>query len=322
MSRDNSLDRPELSVVVPLFNEEVLVPELVRRLAGACAACTESFELLFINDGSRDRTLSLLVEESAKRPELVVLDLSRNFGHMAALMAGLTRASGWAVVVMDGDLQDPPELIPKLMEKWHEGAEVVLAQRTARMEGWGQKALTRFFYRLVTSISEVPMPEQVGTLCLLDRQAVDAINKMPERIRYFAGLRAWVGFRTAVVAYQRQARTESKTKVGLGGQFRLGRIALVSFSKWPLIWLPRFSLVVSVGLCIFGFSVVGIKLFSDLAIPGWASTMVLIGIVASLHSAVLAVLSEYMAVLFDEIKQRPSFVTSGVYRHGKPIEES
>ncbi len=322
MSQDKSSEQLEVSVVVPLFNEEPLVGELINRLTDACIACTKSYELILVNDGSYDRTLSLLIKQSAEHPEVTIINLARNFGHMQAITAGLESANGRAVVIMDGDLQDPPELIPGLMERWRDGAEVVLARRTLRGEGLYQRVLTAFFYRILNTIGEIPLPEQVGTFCLIDRRIVDIIIKMPERARFFAGLRAWTGFRTETVDYKRPARKDGKSKVGLIGQFSLARKGIVSFSNWPLIWLARLSLLASLGLFIFGLCVIGIKLFSDLAIPGWASTMVLVGMAASLNSAVLAVLSEYLAVIFEEIKKRPLFLVSEIYKDGEVIKES
>lgn len=310
-------EEPLVSVVVPVFNEADIVPELVQRLVDACSSRDESYEIIFVNDGSLDPTLCLLLEEAATRPELVIVDLSRNFGHMPALAAGVNAALGQGVVVMDGDLQDPPELIPTLVEKWRKGAKVVLAQRTSRGEDWLQKTMTSIFYYMLTRICDIPVKTEVGTFCLLDRQVVEVINKMPERIRIFAGLRAWAGFATEIVGYQREARKRGSSKVGLAGKFRLAVNSLIAFSNRPLLWLSRLSLFTSLCFLAFGLCVIGIRLFSSLAIPGWASIVVLIGTVASLHSAVLAVLSEYIAVIFEETKQRPHFVVSHVYRKGK-----
>ena len=317
MSTYKNLKKPELSVVVPLFNEAEIVSELIQRLTIACIACTEDYELVIVNDGSQDNTLPLLIDLSAKLPELVIVDLSRNFGHMHAVTAGLSNVSGKAIVLMDGDFQDPPELITEMFEKWKSGADIVLASRNHREEGYLQKILTNWFYGILRRISNCSIPKQVGTFCLIDSRIVKLINKMPERVRFFAGLRAWAGYRTVTVSYDRPKRTNGKSKVGFVGQFKLAKNGIVSFSNWPLIWLARLSLVASLLLLLFGLSIVGIKLFSDLAIPGWASTMVLVGTVASMNSVVFAVFSEYLAVIFEEVKQRPHFLTNQIYRNGK-----
>ncbi len=320
MSSEKNLKQPELSIVVPLFNEEEIVNELIQRLNEACMSASGHYELIIVNDGSKDRTLTSLLDLTTKIPELTIVDLSRNFGHMQAVSAGLKFSSGKAVVIMDGDLQDPPEIIPEMLKKWQKGAEVVLAQRTERNESHIQKTMTAIFYRIVGIIGEIPIPEQVGTFCLIDKRVVDIINGMPERARYFAGLRAWAGFKTERVKYKRPDRKNGHSKVGILGQINLAKKGIISFSNWPLVWLARLSLFASIGLFVFGLCVMGIKFFSDLAIPGWASTMVLVGMVSSMNSAVFAVFSEYLAVIFEEIKQRPHFLTSDIYKNGKTLE--
>ncbi len=320
MSIKKSLKQSELSVVVPLFNEEAIIGELIQRLSAACRSSTDNYELVIVNDGSKDHTFPSLLDLTSKIPELTVVDLSRNFGHMQAVSAGLQFCSGKAVVIMDGDLQDPPELIPEMMKKWKSGADVVLACRTERNEKRFQKAMTAIFYWIIKTIGEIPIPEQVGTFCLIDKRIANIINEMPERARFFAGLRAWAGFRTETIEYKRPERKNGQSKVGLLGQLKLAKKGIISFSNWPLVWLSRLSLVASIGLFIFGISIMGIKFFSDLAIPGWASTMVLVGMVSSMNSVVFSVFSEYLAVIFEEIKQRPHFLTSNIYKNGKTIE--
>ena len=313
---------PELSIVVPLFNEDEIINELVQRLNQTCAGASKNYELIIVNDGSKDKTLTSLRDLTAKIPELTIVDLSRNFGHMQAVSAGLKFSSGKAVVIMDGDLQDPPEIIPEMLEKWQKGAEVVLARRTERNEKRIQKTMTTIFYKIVSTIGEIPIPEQVGTFCLIDKRIVDIINGMPERARYFAGLRAWAGFKTETVDYKRPERKNGHSKVGILGQLNLAKKGIISFSNWPLVWLARLSLLASMGLFIFGVIIMCIKFFSDLAIPGWASTMVLVGMVSSMNSAVFAVFSEYLAVIFEEIKQRPHFLTSQIYKNGRTLDKN
>jgi polyisoprenyl-phosphate glycosyltransferase len=311
---------PELSIVVPIFNEEAIVDILIARLIKACTICTSSFELIIVNDGSHDKSLQLLASLSKTYPQLLIVDLSRNFGHMQALSAGMDHTRGKAVITMDGDLQDPPELIPKLVAAWRDGAQVVLAKRGKRRENAFQRLLTAVFYKIMHLIGGIKIPEQVGTFCLLDCKAARAICSMPERARFFAGLRAWVGFSTATITYERPAREKGeKSKVGLSGQIRLARNGIVSFSNIPLLFLSRLGLLSSLVLCCFGLAIIGIKVFSKLAIPGWASTMVLIGAVGAFNSVSLAAIAEYMAVIFEEIKQRPLYLTSCIYRDGAPV---
>lgn len=311
---------PVLSVVIPLFNEEEAVGELIDRTMRTCRSLGESFELLIVDDGSRDKTLDRLLRMSQDLPEMRIIHLSRNFGHMAALQAGVASARGAAVVTLDGDLQDPPELIPRLFAQWRNGADVVYALRTAREEGWLQKTGTALFYWLLERTAETPVPRQVGTFGLMDRRIAQILCKMPEHQRFFAGLRAWAGGRQAFVPYERPLRTHGESKVGMSGLFRLARTGLISFSKTPLRFASLLSLGFSLLLFSIGFSAVLIRLFTDLAIPGWATTTTLLGILGSIQSLVLAILSEYIAVLFDEIKGRPLYLIQTEYARGRPLD--
>lgn len=311
---------PVLSVVVPLYNEEETVGELLRRLLQTCRTLKEPFELVTVDDGSRDRTLDRLLELSRRNPELRVIRLSRNFGHMAALDAGIVSARGAAVVTLDGDLQDPPELIPRLFEKWREGADVVYALRTTREESGLQKTGTSLFYWLLDHLSETPIPKQVGTFGLMDRRVAEILRQLPERQRFFAGLRAWAGGKQDFIPYERPPRPYGKSKVGTAGLFRLARMALVSFSKTPLRWASFLSLGFSLFLFAVGLTAILIRLFTSLAIPGWATFTALLGLIGSIQSLVLALLSEYVAVLFDEIKGRPLYVIQAEYAAGRPVD--
>jgi len=307
---------PELSVVVPLYNEEGIVDELCARVLEACRGLGVPFEVLIVNDGSEDGTLAKLIAQAEAHPEVRVIDLMRNFGHMAALAAGLERAQGRAVVVMDGDLQDPPELIPQLVEKWRAGAEVVYAVRSSRQEGWLQRASTTLFYRVLAMATGRRIPQQAGTFGLMDRRVVEALNGMPERSRYFAGLRAWAGGRQELVPYDRPARASGQSRVGFLGLLRLSRTALLSFSTVPLRVSSLLALLTSAALLSVGLVATIEKLFTSLAIPGWASTMVMIGTVGGVQSLVLFILCEYVAVIFEELKQRPLYVVRGEYGAG------
>lgn len=318
MAPDSQL--PVLSVVAPLYNEEQTVQELVTRLLQSCRQVHETFEVVLVDDGSRDRTLERLRLLSELHPELRIVRLFRNFGPMAAVQAGVAAARGQAVVTIDGDLQDPPELIPRLFSHWRDGAHVVLAQREEREEGWLQQTGTKLFYWLLQKTSETPVPKQAGIFGLMDRRVADVIKAMPERQRFFAGLRAWAGGRQAVVLYNRQARGYGESKMGIGRLFRLGRMALVSFSKTPLRLASYASLLFSLILLIIGLSAIAIRLFTDLAVPGWATTTTLLGLVGSIQSLVLAILSEYVAVLFDEIKARPLYVVEDEFVSGKAVQ--
>jgi len=318
---------PILSVVAPLFNEEQTLPELTRRLVESCRSLGVPFEILLVNDGSRDGTLLRLIRLSEGIPELRVVDLYRNFGHMAALSAGLSLARGESVVTMDGDLQDPPELIPRLFQEWKGGADVVYGLRTHRGESLPLRAGTALFYWLLGRLTEVRIPKQAGTFCLMDRRVAAQINRMPERNRFFAGLRAWVGGRQVEVPYERPGRPHGQSRVGRRGLFRLAVTALLSFSKVPLRYASLFSLACGLVLFGVGLSAVLIRLFTKVTVPGWATTTTLIGMMGFMQSVVLAVLSEYVAVIFEEVKGRPLFLVRGEFSGGRaarttvPVEE-
>ncbi|OGJ55158.1 hypothetical protein A3D11_03750 [Candidatus Peribacteria bacterium RIFCSPHIGHO2_02_FULL_49_16] len=298
---------PVISVVFPLFNEEKSVYELIGRTVTACKATGACFEIVTVNDGSTDGTYERLVALSKMHPEMRIIDLFRNVGHMAALTAGIHCAKGKAVVIMDGDLQDPPELIPRLFMQWQSGAEVVYGERTHRGEGRFQRAFSNLFYWLLSAMSDAPIPRQAGTFCLLDRRIADMLNACPERQRFFAGLRAYVGGRSISVSYNRPGRKYGASRVGWRGLLRLARTALVSFSKVPLRYASLFSLLSAFILFFTGVTAIVIRLFTDLAIPGWATFTALIGFVGFVQSAVLAIMAEYIAVIFDETKARPLY---------------
>lgn len=307
-----------LSVVAPVFNEQDGVDELVSRLEASCSKTAASYELILVNDGSRDGTLTRLIALSESIPQLRVVDLFRNYGHMSALSAGMALAQGDAVVVMDGDLQDPPELIPELVDCWKGGADVVYGLRTRRHEGVARRLATRFFYWLLR-VSRTSIPENVGTFGVMDRRVVDILNALPERSRFFAGLRWWVGGKQAFVAYERSARGHGRSRVGTFGLFSLAQTALTSFSKVPLRLASLFSLVCGMVLFLVGVTAIAIRVFTPLGIPGWATFTTLIGMMGFVESIVLAVIAEYVGIIFDEVKARPLYIVRGEFRSGTPV---
>ncbi len=308
-----------LSVVAPLFNEEILAPELIRRLAESCRQTKIPFEIIIVNDGSTDSTLPTLVNLSRSVPELRVINLFRRFGHMPALSAGLSAARGRAVIVMDGDLQDPPELVPQFLEQWQKGSEVVYGLRKSRREPFATRCFIALFYFLLDKISDTPIPKQAGTFCLMDRQVVDILNAMPEKERYFAGLRAWVGGRQATIPYDRPDRPMGKSRVGLHGMLRLAKTALISFSKTPLRCASILSILYGFTLFMIGLSAIIVKLFTNLAIPGWATTTALLGMTGFIQGLLLAIIAEYIAVIFDELKARPLFLIREEFSNGEAV---
>jgi glycosyltransferase involved in cell wall biosynthesis len=277
-------------------------------------------EILVINDGSKDSTLDLLIGLTGRFPELYVIDLVRNFGQMAALSAGLERARGDAVVVMDGDLQDPPEVIPEMVKEWQAGAEVVYGLRQGSDDSVPKRMASRAFHWLIARMSRVEVPEEVGTFGLMDRRIVEIMRALPERTRDFARLRAWAGGRSASVSYRRAARTNGPSRFGVIGLTGLALLSFTSFSKVPLRLASILSLGLAVFLMLFGAAAVAIRLLSNNVVPGWAATAVLLGLMGSVLSLVLAVLAEYVGVIFDEVKARPLYFVRYEYHDGRPLE--
>ena len=255
-----------ISVVVPIFNEEEIVNSFHTALADSMKDIGEAWEVVYINDGSRDSSLKLLTELQTKDPHVVVVDLSRNWGHMGAMSAGLQTAQGDAVVLMDGDFQDPPEVVPELVAAWRGGAQVVTAVRRSRQER--RKILAKLFpifYRVLGALSDFPIPLNAGIFGLLDRQAVDSINSLREGSRYLPGLRAWVGYKTGVVLYDRQDRAGGEGKLTFLSRIKYAMDAITSFSYKPLR--------LSFGLAGFAISVAVIlalcTVFSRSAVNPW-----------------------------------------------------
>lgn len=319
VTNENQQELPVLSVVAPVYNEEKNVSELVDRIVKSCREIGVPFEIVVVNDGSRDGTLARLVALSREIPELRVINLLRNFGHMPALSAGLSLARGAGVVIMDGDLQDPPELIPRFFRKWREGFDVVYGLRTERGEQPVKRVAISGFYWLLSKLSDTKIPTQVGTFSLIDRRVADVLCAMPERDRYFAGLRAWVGGEQAFVPYERPDRADGTSRVGLRGLLHLARAGLLSFSKAPLRIASVFSIVVGVAMLLVGTQAVVKRLFTRLAIPGWASTLTMLGALGFSQSLIMAVISEYLAVIFSEIKGRPLYLVREEYVGGKRV---
>lgn len=302
-------DSPSLSVVVPIYNEEDNLPELVRRLTQILGSMELSHEVIFVNDGSQDRSLSILKDLIAANSRLKLIDLSRNFGHQAALYAGLCRAAGSGVVLMDGDLQDPPEVIPRLVELWRGGIDVVYAVRQKRKENWLKRAAYASYYRLLRSISEVPIPVDSGDFSLIDRKVVKLICAMPERHRFLRGLRSWAGYKQTGFTYERDARYAGQTKYTLAKLFRLAFDGFVSYSYLPL----RISFVLGAVISCSGFLLASIyftqKLISENFIPqGFTTLAILVLFMGGVQLLSLGLLGEYVGRIYDEVKRRPDFV--------------
>jgi len=300
-----------ISVVVPIYNEEEIVNQFHTALVDSMKDIGEPWEVVYINDGSKDSSLKLLTELQTNDTHVVVVDLSRNWGHMGAISAGLQTAHGDAVVLMDGDFQDPPEVVPELVAAWRGGAQVVTAVRRSRQER--RKILAKLFpifYRVLGALSDFPIPLNAGIFGLLDRQAVDSINSLREGSRYLPGLRAWVGYKTGVVLYDRQERAGGEGKLTFMSRIKYAMDAITSFSYKPLR--------LSFGLAGFAISVAVIlafcTVFSRSAINplgyGVAAAIFLVG---GFLLLCVGVLGEYLGRVYDEVRSRPLSIINKIY---------
>lgn len=309
--------RPRLSVVVPCYNEEKVLPELARRLTAVCdRAAGGSYEVILVNDGSRDRTWSIICTMTAASPNMVAVNLSRNIGHQLALTAGLSLSRGERVLVIDADLQDPPELLPQMMAAIDGGADVVYGQRLAREgEGFFKKATAFAFYRLLSIFSEVEIPQDSGDFRLMTRQVVDALNGMPERHRFIRGMVAWLGFRQVPLQYKREPRFAGATKYPFRKMARFAADAITGFSISPL----RLSSVLALLCFVLSGIVAAYVLYAWYALSvvrGWTSLLLLFLLFSGVQLLVLGVIGEYVGRAYVEAKGRPLFIVSEIVTNG------
>ena len=321
----NGETSPLLSVVVPIKDEIETLPELHRRLSDVLTGELSDSEIVFVDDGSGDGSARWIAERHADDLRVKLVRLSRNFGHQAAVTAGLAHARGRAVVLMDGDLQDPPELIPALIDRWREGNEIVHTVKTRRQESWARRLAFRAFYRMIRSLSsETDLPLQAGLFSLLDRRVVDELERMPERNRYLAGLRAWVGFRQTAVEYERDARWSGAPRVSVARLFRLAFDGIFSFSNLPLRLATLLGLVVSLAAFLLMATILYLRLFTDRAILGWASLMTSILFLGGVILVTIGIIGEYTGRIYDEVKRRPLYVVAervGLAERAPAIED-
>jgi dolichol-phosphate mannosyltransferase len=315
------LERVTLSVVVPVYNEEDTLGMLVERLTRALGSIGEPWEVVFVNDGSVDRSGELLRSFHERDPRLKSVSLSRNFGHQVAISCGLDYASGKGVVVMDGDLQDPPEVLPGLVARWREGWDVVYAVRQKRKENVFMRSAYKIFYWLLKKVSYLDIPLDSGDFSLIDRRVVDLLKRMPERNRFVRGLRTWVGLRQTGFEYTRAARYAGESKYSFAKLLRLAFDGLVSYSYAPLRLLSNLGMIVSfVALAYMSYLLIA-RLFGDRTIQGWTSTVVIVLFLGGIQLLALGIIGEYIGRIFDEVKQRPHYVVAevlGLTEHDQP----
>jgi glycosyltransferase involved in cell wall biosynthesis len=304
---DTPLRTPALlSVVAPVYNEQELVADFVSR---TCAAAAEyEFELVIVNDGSSDGTPALLDQIAAADPRVRVIHLSRNFGHQAALTAGLEHAVGDVVVMIDADLQDPPELIPDMIAQWSQGADVVYAVRQQREGETAFKLATAsWFYRLFNKLAQVDLEPNSGDFRLLDRGALDALLTMTERSRFLRGMTVWVGFNQTAISYEREARNAGETKYTLRKMLRFSLDAITSFSHLPL-QLATYAGLLSAGVAFIAIPVVIVLRIAGSYLPGFGSITIAILLLGGIQLIALGVIGEYVGRIYDEVKHRPLYI--------------
>ena len=290
------------------------MPELYRRISAVMARLDGSVELIMVNDGSRDRSLELMRELHEKDPRICYISLARNFGHQIAVTAGLSFVRGQVIVILDADLQDPPELIPDMIEKWRQGYQVVYAQRTQRRkEGWFKRFTAYAFYRLLKQLADVDIPTDTGDFCLMDRKVVDVLNSMPERNRYIRGLRAWIGFQQTYIRFERDPRFAGEVKYTFRKSLSLAINGLVSFSRVPLRLSTYIGLVAAVVAVMMAVLVLYWRIVSPTSpLTGFASIVIAIFFLGSVQLVSIGILGEYVGRIYEEVKSRPVYVLAEV----------
>lgn len=305
------ITRPTLSVVAPVFNEEGLIAEFCRRTTAVLDATGETYEIVLVNDGSRDRSALIMRDLHEADERIKVISFSKNFSHQIAITAGIDYAQGRAVVVIDSDLQDPPEVIPELLEKWREGYQVVFAVRAEREgETAFKKTTASLFYRLIRNITNVDIPVDTGDFRLMDRKVVNALKRMREHHRFMRGLSVWVGFKQTGVSYKRDARAIGETKYPLRKMVRFALDGITSFSYLPLQLATYLGFVVAVFSLVFLVAVILLRSINPELFYGQASTLASVLFLGSIQLIFLGVIGEYLGRIYDEVKRRPLYIVA------------
>ena len=312
----------KLSVVVPIYNEEALLKtvferfdSLTEQLAHTIDIKLHDFELIFVNDGSTDSSLEQLQEEVTNKQHVSCINLARNFGHQVAITAGINHAKGDAVVVIDGDLQDPPECILDLYAVYSKGVDVVYAKRKQRLgESWFKLITAAFFYKIMSFFSQIPIIQNVGDFRLMSRRVVDVFNNMPEQHRFIRGMIPWVGFKQDYIYYKRDKRFAGKTKFSLHKMLRLSVDGITSFSTVPLKLMSLMGVFISFLGALYAIYALYEKVVLQTTIQGWTSTIIMILILGGIQLICLGVIGEYIARIHDQVKNRPLYVIEGVYK--------
>lgn len=309
MMLSNPINNVELSVVVPIYNEEKTIPELFRRLNESVSQITESFELIFVNDGSKDSSLDELLKLSEAEGRVFFINFSRNFGHQVAVTAGLNHAKGKVVVIIDGDLQDPPELIPELFAKYKEGFQVVYAKRKKRDgESFFKKFTAKLFYRILKRITQIDIPVDTGDFRLIDRRVVDYLKQMPEQNIFLRGQIAWLGFKQTFVFFDRDKRKYGKTGYSFSKMLSFAMNGITGFSDQPLLFVGKMGLAIS----FLSFLVILYAVFShfvlERTITGWTSLIVSSMFIGGVQLISIGIIGEYISRINKNVQNRPLFI--------------
>jgi glycosyltransferase involved in cell wall biosynthesis len=308
ISAMNEISRPALSVVAPCYNEEGVLPEFVRRTASVLDGLGISSEIVLVDDGSRDGTWAAITEGAARDPRLVGVRLMRNHGHQLALTAGLSVCRGERILIIDADLQDPPELLPEMIQLMDQGADVVYGRRRKRAgESLFKRASAALFYRLIGRMTDVEIPSDAGDFRLVTRRVLDLLLAMPERHRFIRGMVAWIGGKQVPLLYDRHARAAGESKYPLSKMVRFAVDAITAFSVVPLMASMTIGWIMAlVGLTFFVYSIVGWVLGQNL--PGWTSLMAALGLLGGMQFLMLGIIGAYLGRLYDQSKGRPLFM--------------
>ena len=309
--------KQRISILIPCYNEQAVIQLCHQRICDAISTLPDyDFEILYINDGSRDDTLAALVEISQADPRVAIINLSRNFGKEAAMTAGLDYIDSDAVIILDADLQDPPELIPDLIRLWKEqDADVVYGQRTSRLgEGWFKKLTAAAFYKVINKISRVDIPMNTGDFRLMNRRAIEALHELREKHRFMKGLFAWIGYKQIPLLYQRQPRAAGRTHWDYIQLWNLSLEGITGFSMTPLRIATLFGFAISLFSFLYGFFIIASTLILGNDVPGYPSLMVMITFLSGIQLMTIGILGEYIGRIFNETKKRPLYLIDKIYK--------
>ncbi len=306
---NNQIDKLDLSIVVPIYNEEEILEALFEKLYNVLESLKLNYEVVFIDDGSSDNSLEILRNIYLRNKQFKTISFSRNFGHQIAVSAGLNLASGKAVVIMDGDLQDPPEIIPHLIKKWQEGYDAVYVIRKNRKENLFKKAAYKIYYRLLHKLADINIPLDSGDFCLMDQKVVKLINSLPEKTRFIRGLRSWASFKQIGMEFERDKRLAGKSKYTFSKLLNLALDGVMSFSGVPLKMVIVFGFIISALSLVYAIYIGLNRIFTTSnQLPGWTTIVVAVTFLGGVQLTITGLIGEYIARIFNEVKNRPLYI--------------